>query len=306
MDSDSESGESIHEESIRSRDGTTTLEEGDQEFSFITSSSGIPSFDQGIGRKNMDDTGGNNYISGLDDTIQPRVVTNKDSIKTAKIQRSTNKRPYVVRHIPMGKPTSIPNAANANKAPKSQIPNQSPLRIGQYMQMLLQFAGVDVANLDISLIEDRILQSTRADDETDAEHFIKVANAVKTFENIKTDHWKILMELTEAARRDLNEQNQHERYTRAIDIKEQKGAADVDISNTKNRLLLQELNEKEARVNKLESLSLLYDEYLLHKKLEAAAEYPRMSHIGFGAEDSNDVSSQRVQYIKEKCCYSDT
>lgn len=45
------------------------------------------------------------------------------------------------------------------------------------------------------------------DDEIDVEYFNKVVNVIKIFENIKTDYWKIFMELIEVVRWDLNEKN---------------------------------------------------------------------------------------------------
>lgn len=305
MNSEPEEGDTIATESARSTDESDDLNDPDNNVSIIDDNDEAAFLEEGDENTNMDSARENYHGSSLNNTVRRKQASHKDPVRKARVQRSITKRPLIVRHIPLTKPTSISNAANANRAFKSNIPHTPAVGIGGYMEMLLEFAGVDVANLDISLIEDRILQSTRADDETDAEHFNKVANAIKTFENIKTDHWKILMELTEAARRDLNEKNQHERYNRAIDIKEKKGEADVDMSRTKTRLLLQEFNEKETKLNKLESLSLLYEEYLLRKKLEAATEYQQMS-IDFGAEDSSDVSSERVQYIKEKCFYSYT
>lgn len=133
---------------------------------------------------------------------------------------------YVVRSCPTMYPTEIFEGAGAFKPP---IPLDGSVRgpLREYLDVLRNYMGLDPAALQFPIIEDRFLRSTKAPDESDSEHFQRLASTLQIMDTIKTSRVKTLQELETLGQRSLSEDRQHKRYSDVIRIKRDKNDSDV-------------------------------------------------------------------------------
>ncbi len=135
-------------------------------------------------------------------------------------------RSYIVRDVPSFIPTEIYRAAGAFEMPNPPPDTkEEPLRT--YLNLLKNYAGFDPAALNFPRVEDRVLMSSKARDESESEHYQRILATLKTADSMKMTRVKALSELIESARRDISDANQHDRFVRVIDIKEKKGDSDA-------------------------------------------------------------------------------
>jgi len=131
-----------------------------------------------------------------------------------------------VRDVPSFIPTEIYRAAGAFEMPNPPPDtDEEPLRT--YLDLLKNYGGFDPAALNFPRLEDRVLMSSKARDESESEHYQRIMSALKSSDSMKMTRLKALSELIESARRDKADANQHERFSRAIDIKAKKGDSDA-------------------------------------------------------------------------------
>ena len=157
-------------------------------------------------------------------------LTDKVTQGGPRVQRL--QKSYIVRDVPSFIPTEIYRAAGAFENPRP-IPEVDNNQLRTYMGLLRKYAGFNPANLSFEQIEDRLLMSSKARDESESEHFQRLFSSLRTIDDIKMNRLKVLVDLIEEARKDVNDERQHKRYSRAIGIKEEKGRSDSALSKVK-------------------------------------------------------------------------
>lgn len=169
---------------------------------------------------------------------------NRGGPRVQRIQKS-----YVVRDVHSKYPTEIEEGVNSQ--PPEPITNALPEPLKSFLAILRSYMGHDPATVNFNAIDDRILRSTKAADESDSEHFQRLMSAMNILDGIKQSRVSTLQALIEMAQKDVNDDRQHQRYSDAIQVKRDKADSEIAKDTITSRLAEQELIEKSRRENHL-------------------------------------------------------
>ncbi len=182
-------------------------------------------------------------------------------------------RTYVVRNVPSFTPTEIYGASGAFLLPR-KMSYKTPKNMKKYMNVLREYGGFDPASLYTPLMDDRVLNSSKAADESESEHYQRILATMLTSDKIKMNRVKTVQELADMSQRELNNTRQHERFTRAIDIKAFKAEQDALKDRTQAAAADFDLLQKRRDEEALGGLKRDYERHVLRGKISLAKEYP--------------------------------
>ena len=195
----------------------------------------------GIVQSAIQSVGGNQCVTDARPTgVKQSKTSNVPKPKTHRIQRS-----YVVRDVHSKYPTEIEGAVRRpGRVPLTEDVSE-PVR--SFLGILQEHLGYEPSTLNFETIEDRMLRSSRAADESDTEHFQRLMSALNILNDIKQSRIMSLSTLIDLAQKDLNEDRQHKRFENAIQIKRDKADSEISKESTNTRLVEQDLIEKRRR-----------------------------------------------------------
>lgn len=154
---------------------------------------------------------------------------------------------YIVRKVHSKFPVEIEGAVK--KSGGRDVDATEPLKT--ILTILRDYMGYTPATLSFETIEDRILRSSKAEDESDSEHYQRLMSALDILNNIKQSRVINLKTLLEFAQKDLIEDRQHKRFSDAIQIKRDKANSEIYKEGASTLLAEQELLEKKRREDHL-------------------------------------------------------
>ena len=205
----------------------------------------------------------------------------------------------ILRFAPSKYPTDIPFAVRGlytEPEPISNIVNE-PLR--SFLGILRNYMGHDPSSLTFDMLEDRILLSTKASDESDSEHFQRIASTMQIVNTIKRSRVDTLSELVTLAQKELNDSRQHERFSEAIRIKGVAAdAASMKASSEKSDIEYT-LEQKRLRENDVGYLTRKLEAQEMRIKLATMDLYPQrlLTYDLIAAVEPNDG------YFKKRTIY---
>lgn len=159
------------------------------------------------------------------------------SDKSQRVQRL--QRSYIVRNVQSRYPTEIYGAVNNDPPPA--LPDNMAEPLKSFLAILKTHMGVDPSAINFNAVEDRIMRSTKAEDESDSEHYQRLMSALNILNGIKQSRVSTLRALVEMGQKDLNEDRQHKRFSDAIQIKRDKADSEITKETADTHLLAQDL-----------------------------------------------------------------
>jgi hypothetical protein len=160
-------------------------------------------------------------------------------------------RSYVVRDVVSKYPTEI------ESTPRDPLPltNAVSEPLKSFIAVMRSYMGHDPAAFDVEPVMNRLLRSTKADDESDSEHFQRLMAALHTLNGVATSRVDTLQTLIELAQKDLTEDRQHERFTNVIAVKRDKADSEIARDDVSKRDAEYDLVLKRRREDHLGYLS---------------------------------------------------
>ena len=136
--------------------------------------------------------------SRLNPSYTPTTTPSVNTMTGPRVQRL--QKSYIVRDVKSKYPTEITGAVKLTLPPSTETVDEGTK---SYIDVLTDHFEYDPSSLLFSPIEDRILHSGKAADESESEHYQRI-----TVQNV--------MALVGLGQKDVNDMRQHERYTEAL------------------------------------------------------------------------------------------
>lgn len=210
-----------------------------------------------------------------------------------RIQRS-----YVVRTAPSKYPTEIEHGVAGLHFPPQPLTDAVSEPLKSFLGVLRVYMGHDPSSLTFPVLEDRILRSTKAIDESDSEHFQRIASALQIVNTIKRGRVSTLQDLVTLAQKEINEDRQHERYTEAIRIKRDKTNSEISKDEITQRELELDLAIKQRRESHLGLLSREVEAKHMRAKLALYDSFPDRPLFGVHGSNRRANFDARVEYMQ--------
>ncbi|KAK3761542.1 hypothetical protein RRG08_010266 [Elysia crispata] len=171
--------------------------------------------------------------------------------KAARLNQS-----YVLRQARGKYPTEIEYGVQSLNRILPPIDETMEEPLKSFMKVLRTYVegGDPASSITFEVLEDRILRSTKAADESDSEHFQRIASALQIVQTMRTSKFDIFRVLVEMSQKDVSDARQHERFTEAIRIKAEKSGAEVaklEVETSDARLDLEAKRKKGDSVDHL-------------------------------------------------------
>lgn len=215
-------------------------------------------------------------------------------VKTQRIQRS-----YIVREVHSKYPPEIEGAVRRHG--RAPIDKNVAEPIKSFLGILREYMGYDPSTLNFETIEDRMLRSSRANDESDSEHYQRLMSALNILNEIKQSRVISMRTLIELAQKDLNDDRQHKRFVDAIQIKRDKADSEIVKEGTDTRLAEQELLQKQRREDHLGFVLRELEAAEARSKLALLTDFPHrpMSASQVPRRQTTNFD-RRLAYVREK------
>ena len=220
--------------------------------------------------------------------------SNSSNVPKPKMQRI--QRSYVVREVRSKFPVEIEGAVRQLK--RAPLDVLEPLN--GFLGILRDYMGYDPATLEYGTIEDRLLRSSKADDESDSEHYQRLMSALDILNNIKQSRVSNLKMLIELAQKDLIEDRQHKRFSDAIQIKRDTADSKISKEGTDTRLAEQELLEKQRREDHVGYVSRELEAAEARAKLALLTDFPHRPMNAHQVPHGQTNFDRRLAYVREK------
>ncbi|GFR76012.1 hypothetical protein ElyMa_005790200 [Elysia marginata] len=143
---------------------------------------------------------------------------------------SLYQKSMVIRHARSKYPTEVLDGIKwENVGAKKTMSGDSDVNklVSEYLNLVHEHLGYYPSALTFEALESRIQASTKAPDESDSEHFQRIASALQIISLIKSSKVVNLKDVVELALRQMSETQQHERYETALRIKAAKINSEV-------------------------------------------------------------------------------
>ena len=218
-------------------------------------------------------------------------INPKTGPRVQRLQKS-----YVVRDVHSKYPTEIhfgvrqttpPIAGNVDEPTKS------------YIEVIKDYFGYDPSSLLFNLIEDRILRSTEAPDESDSQHFQRLGAALQTTNKIKQTRVQNVSTLVGLGQKELNDTQQHERYSEAIAVKRDKATSEIKKEDVECHAMKFDLNLKRSQESQFGWLRIEVEANELWIRNASLAAYPTYSLLVWTEKDSPEGNfSKRLKLLR--------
>lgn len=187
---------------------------------------------------------------------------------------------------------------NVFRPPLSTDGMSEPLR--GFYEILRTYMGADPNSLDFDVIEDRILRSSKALDESDSEHYQRIASALQIVNTIKNSRVATLRDLVGLSQKEVNDDRQHHRYLRAIDVKRDKTDSEIRREKVATEDAAFELASKQNRAKTLGGLQAKLERRELMSKLALHSTFPDrpLESSYYDSDDHHDSRfKERMKYV---------
>lgn len=222
----------------------------------------------------------------------------KDGVTIATMRRL--QRGHIVREAFSKYPTEIEGGVDGAFAPPTPIDPEvvrEPLR--SFMIILRKYMGHDPASLTFFKLEDRIHRSTKASDESDSEHFQRIASTLQIVNTIKRSRVDTLRELVTLAQNEGNDDRQHERYSRAIAVKEARGKSEGERDAVVAEAARLDIMMKWRRYRALGELELEGDAAVARAKIALYSAFPDRPLVAYIPEvPAKTMFLKRLDFLK--------
>lgn len=223
-------------------------------------------------------------------TTTPSVNT-KTGPRVQRLQKS-----YVVRDVKSKYPTEIPGAVKFTPPPSTETVDEGTK---SYIDVLTDHFGYDPSSLLFSPIEDRILHSGKAADESESEHYQRITACLQNVNQIKQSRVQNVMALVGLGQKDVNDTRQHERYTEAIAVKRDKATSEIKKEELECDERRFALNLKQSEESQLGYLQRSVQEKQLLLQVGALNAHPTRPTVGWTPKRvTTSNSSKRGEYIR--------
>ena len=204
----------------------------------------------------------------------------------------------IVREAISMYPTEIDYAVkNLYASPPSLEGLSEPFK--GFMNILRTYMGHDPNSLDFNVIEDRILRSTKADDESDSEHFQRIASALQILNTIKNSRVDTLKDIVGLSQKEINDDRQHDRYLQAISVKRDKADSEIMKDKIATETAEFDLEIKKSRERELGSLLRKIEAEQTRAKLANLSAFPDRPLYDFYTSQSDAPTTfyKRMMYV---------
>lgn len=203
----------------------------------------------------------------------PSPATRRGPSQPNQARASRLQRASIIREAFSKYPSEIETGVrNMYTLPPSSEGMSEPLK--SLYDILRMYMGTDLSSLDFDVIEDRILRSTKADDESDSEHFQRIASALQIINVIKTTRLEGLRELVGLSQKEINDDRQHYRYLMAINTRKDKNDSDISRQEVETEKASYDLQQKRDKDRDISPLQTRLERQELIHKLALHASFP--------------------------------
>ena len=222
--------------------------------------------------------------------------------RVARLQKS-----YIVRKVPSFIPTEIYGASRPFKLP-DKLPSDTPAGTAKFMNMLRDFGGFNPASLNTPIIDDRILRSSKAEDESETEHYQRLMASLRTLDQIRMNRVSVVEKLVGLSQKELKENQENIRYSKIIEGRHIKAVQDVKNDRIKNKTVQFDLESRKKDELAFGNLNRKVKAKIEELELANLKSFPMspLAHIaGGGSDPAKDYKNQnkRLNYVRPKILY---
>lgn len=223
---------------------------------------------------------------------------NGPSGKSAHVQKS-----YIVRQVPSVESTAIFGGAREEGRHDYPPWNQEDDKVRDFVEVLRDQMGYDMGNVDFGRIDARLLRATKAIDESESEHYLRLSQAFQGFNAVKQSSIHALETSVNLAQRVRNDSRQHERYSVAMQAKKTKADAEAKKMEAETRLLSEEADRATTKnASALGYLTREIEATKLRTQLETWRRHPErpMSYLSvdYGSIDREN-GEKYLKYLRD-------
>ena len=223
---------------------------------------------------------------------------NKGFGRTGRYNRS-----YILRNAKGKYPTEIHDGVkgyNSNPIPINHDKLKEPF--AGLLEILRDYMGHDPASLTFPALENRILLSTKAEDESDSEHFQRIASTLQILDTIKKGRVGTLGNLVSWAQKEKNDDRQHERYSQAIQNKSIRSIAEASKLNAEVEKIKFDNQKIKEDDKQLGYLKRKQEEIKLRHEINYYNSLPRTLIDDINFENVDDNFLKKQAYLQKRIC----
>lgn len=241
------------------------------------------------------------YAAGDLTDNRPRKSKRTISSNVPKPQVQRLQRSYIVRDVRSKYPTEIENAV---RRPGLSLDENMSEPVRSFLGILREYMGYDPSTLDFETIEDRMMRSSKAADESDSEHYQRLMSALNILNEIKQSRVVSMSSLIELAQKDLNDDRQHKRFEDAIRVKRDKADSEISKARMETRLVEQELLVKRRRESHLGFVLRELEAAEARSKLVLLTDFPHRPMNASQIPRGLTNFDRRLAYVRAKLSWN--